>query len=120
MPNYTPNACDQKWATFKGGGATLHTLPGGTLAIADSSEWHIWTPGPNGWTFDRATNDNDVPDTCNDLWRRGEFPWQSYSGFRPRHPGGGNVLFVAGHVEPVTLFEWETNEGGIWGLWPRP
>jgi P4 family phage/plasmid primase-like protien len=26
VPNYTPNACDKKWATFKGSGATLRSL----------------------------------------------------------------------------------------------
>ena len=104
----------------QGGGAILHTLPGETLAIADSAEWHIWTPGPNGWTFDRDTTGNGAYDTCETLWRRGEFPFQAFNGFRPRHPGGGNVLFVGGHAESVTFEEWETNEGGVWGLWPRP
>ncbi len=103
-----------------GGGAILHTLPGGTLAVSDSAEWHIWTPGPNGWTFDRDTNDNGVYDTAEVLWRRGEFPFHRFNGFRPRHPGGGNVLFVGGHAGPVSLEEWEINEAGVWGLWPRP
>ena len=26
VPNYTPNACDRKWGTFKGSGATLRSL----------------------------------------------------------------------------------------------
>ena len=26
VPNYTPNACDKKWTTFKGSGATLRSL----------------------------------------------------------------------------------------------
>ena len=104
---------------IQGGPAVLAQLPSGTLVIGDSSEWHIWTPGPNGWTFDVDTDGDGRDDSNRDLWWWGTAPQQRYNCFRPRHPNGGNVLFPDGHAGPVTFDQWLTNYDGIWGPWPR-
>ena len=103
-----------------GGGAVLDELDRGTFVIGDSAEFHVWTPGPNGWTFDIDTDGDGTKDSNQGLWWWGTMPWQRYNGFRVRHPKGAKVLFPGGHVGSVTFDQWFTNHDGIWGQWPRP
>lgn len=82
--------------------ADLHDLGGG---------WGSSFLSPYNWPFDTDTNGDHINDTFSALAWRGTYNFMSF-----RHSGNMAVVGLAdGSARKISVYEWETNQGGMWG-----
>ena len=97
-----------------------------TIADGDGSEGQNWVcaitnPAEIYWGVNSGggpmidTDGDGVPDTPSATGYSSSVQYPQYNGFRPRHNGGGNMVFADGHAKWVNLHDWLSNEGKYCG-----
>ncbi len=76
--------------------------------FTDGLRWYLYTPSYVTWYLDLDVDGDGLLDTasvCN----------VDFNGGAPnRHNNGANWLFMDGHVEYITMKDWENNVDNIW------
>ena len=91
----------------------LSRVPARTFMLVDAASYWIYNPGPLQWPATVDTDGDGYPDSHTAFVSP---PVYNFNLARPkRHNGSANYLFADGHVESLSVVQWETNEGNIWG-----
>jgi len=90
----------------------------GTLLTGDCNNWGGSDPtiyNPREWPLDMDTDGDGIIDSSSYVYGTVPIP-TPYNHFDPRHPGKmGACSFIDGSARMVSVKEWATNQGGIWG-----